>query len=61
MRMFKGGDDQLLSGVARIFEEHGFRLIGAHEVAPEILVRRGAARARQAVRGPRPGRHRTRI
>jgi DUF1009 family protein len=24
--------------VARIFEDHGFRLLGAHEVAPEILV-----------------------
>jgi DUF1009 family protein len=39
---YRGGDDHLLSGVARIFEEHGFRLIGAHEVAPEILVPEGA-------------------
>jgi UDP-2,3-diacylglucosamine hydrolase len=36
--LFRGGDDHLLTGVARIFEEHGFRLVGAHEVAPEILV-----------------------
>jgi DUF1009 family protein len=41
IRIFKGGDDTLLSGIAKMFEEHGFRLIGAHEVAPEILVREG--------------------
>src|SRR5262249_47539162 len=39
--MFRGGDDHLLSGVAQIFEEHGFRLIGAHEIAPEILMPEG--------------------
>jgi len=37
VRAFRGGDDRLLSGVADIFEDHGFRLLGAHEVAPEIL------------------------
>ncbi len=41
IRIFKGGDDKLLSGIAKMFEEHGFRLIGAHEVAPEILVAEG--------------------
>src|SRR5215471_11244557 len=39
--LLRGGDDHLLTGVARIFEEHGFRLLGAHEVAPEILVPEG--------------------
>ena len=39
--IFRGGDDHLLSGVAGIFEEHGFRLIGAHEIAPEILMPEG--------------------
>jgi DUF1009 family protein len=39
--LFRGGDDHLLTGIARIFEEHGFRLLGAHEVAPEILVPEG--------------------
>ncbi len=39
--LFRGGDDHLLSGVARLFEERGFRLLGAHEVAPEILVPEG--------------------
>jgi DUF1009 family protein len=38
VRLFRGGDDHLLSGIGRIFEEHGFRLVGAHEAAPAILV-----------------------
>src|SRR5215213_8769138 len=37
-RIYRGGDDHLLSGIARIFQEHGFRIVGAHEVAPEILI-----------------------
>jgi UDP-2,3-diacylglucosamine hydrolase len=41
-RSYRGGDDHLLSGVARIFQEHGFRIVGAHEVAREILMPRGA-------------------
>jgi DUF1009 family protein len=40
-RLLRGGDDHLLSGVARIFEENGFTLLGAHEVAPEILIPEG--------------------
>jgi DUF1009 family protein len=39
---FWGGDDHLLTGIARLFEEAGFRVLGAHEVAPEILVPAGA-------------------
>jgi UDP-2,3-diacylglucosamine hydrolase len=40
--IFRGGDDHLLKGVAAIFEEYGFRLVGAHAVAPEILMPEGA-------------------
>ena len=40
-RLLRGGDDHLLSGVARIFEENGFNLIGAHDAAPEILIPQG--------------------
>ena len=40
--LFRGGDDHLLSGVAKIFEEHGFRLVGAHEIAPDIVMPEGA-------------------
>ena len=41
VRAFRGGDDRLLSGVGGIFEDHGFRMVGAHEVAPEILASAG--------------------
>jgi len=40
-RLLRGGDDHLLSGIGRIFEENGFRLVGAHQVAPGILVPQG--------------------
>jgi hypothetical protein len=46
-RAFRGGDDRLLSGIGRIFEESGFRLVGAHEVAPEILMVDGTIGRRQ--------------
>lgn len=42
IRHFYGGDNHLLTGMARMLEDHGFRLLGAHEVAPEILVQEGA-------------------
>jgi DUF1009 family protein len=42
MRAYRGGDDHLLSGVGRMLEDNGFRLLGAHQVAPEILVTEGA-------------------
>jgi DUF1009 family protein len=35
---FRGGDNHLLSSMGRLLEQEGFRLLGAHEVAPEILV-----------------------
>ncbi|MBI2717125.1 MAG: UDP-2,3-diacylglucosamine diphosphatase LpxI [Rhizobiales bacterium] len=38
---YRGGDDHLLSSGARLIEEQGFRVLGAHEVAPEILVPEG--------------------
>jgi UDP-2,3-diacylglucosamine hydrolase len=39
--LFRGGDNHLLSGITKIFEEQGFRLVGAHEIAPEILMPEG--------------------
>jgi DUF1009 family protein len=38
---FRGGDDHLLSGIGGILEDNGFRLVGAHDVAPEILMAAG--------------------
>jgi DUF1009 family protein len=43
---FRGGDDRLLSGVGALLEERGLRLVGAHEVAPEILMPAGQATQR---------------
>jgi len=40
-RVFRGGDDRLLSGIAALFEEGGLRIIGVEEVAPEIVVPAG--------------------
>src|SRR5262249_57965373 len=40
-RAYRGGDDHLLSSLAQGFEDYGFRVIGAHEVAPEILMPEG--------------------
>lgn len=40
-KLFRGGDDHLLSGIAQMFEQEGFRLIGADQVAPEILMPHG--------------------
>jgi hypothetical protein len=39
--VFRGGDDRLLSGIASMAEEGGLRVIGLHEVAPEVFVPEG--------------------
>jgi DUF1009 family protein len=36
--VFRGGDDRLLSGIARMAEEGGLRVVGLREVAPEVFV-----------------------
>ncbi len=38
IRMLRGGDDRLLSGVARLAEEGGLRVVGVEEAAPDIIV-----------------------
>ena len=39
--VFRGGDDRLLSGITTFFEEQGFRVLGADQIAPDILVPHG--------------------
>jgi len=39
---FRGGDDHLLSAISRMIEARGFHLLGVHEIAPEILMPKGA-------------------
>jgi DUF1009 family protein len=38
---FRGGDDHLLSGVGRIFEQSGFRMIGVKDAAPDLMMPAG--------------------
>lgn len=38
----RGGDDHLLTGVSRIFERHGFHVVGIKDVAPELLMPEGS-------------------
>lgn len=38
---FRGGDDHLLSGVGRLFEQEGFRLLGVKDAAPDLLMPEG--------------------
>jgi DUF1009 family protein len=38
---FRGGDDHLLSGIGRILEQDGFRMVGIKDVAPELLMPEG--------------------
>lgn len=39
---FRGGDNHLLTGIGRIMEMHGFRMVGVRDVAPDLLVPEGA-------------------
>ena len=39
---FRGGDDHLLSGIGRILEQDGFRMVGIKDVAPDLLMPEGA-------------------
>ena len=41
-RLFRRGDDGLLVGIAKLFEEEGFRIIGAETLLPKALARVGA-------------------
>jgi DUF1009 family protein len=38
---FRGGDDHLLTGIAGIFEQDGFRMVGIKDVAPDLLMPEG--------------------
>ena len=41
MTAFRGGDDHLLSGIGRLLERDGFRMVGIGEVAPDMLMPEG--------------------
>jgi len=46
-RFYRGGDDHLLSGVASLLNEYGFRLLSVAEVAPELVVPTGTLGSRK--------------
>jgi UDP-2,3-diacylglucosamine hydrolase len=39
---FRGGDDHLLSGIGRILEQDGFRMVGVKDTAPDLLMPAGS-------------------
>ncbi len=45
---FRGGDDHLLSGIGRILEQDGFRMVGIRDVAPDLLMPEGCISPRRA-------------
>ncbi|PZU89850.1 MAG: DUF1009 domain-containing protein [Chelatococcus sp.] len=47
-KAFQGGDDHLLSAVVRFFEGQGFRVLGPHQVAPELTAPAGPLGQRAA-------------
>jgi DUF1009 family protein len=38
---FRGGDNHLLSGIGRILEQDGFRMVGIKDAAPDLLMPEG--------------------
>lgn len=44
---FRGGDDHLLTRVGKIFEQHGFRMLGIRDVAPNLLMPEGSLTRKQ--------------
>jgi UDP-2,3-diacylglucosamine hydrolase len=42
---FRGGDNHLLSGIGRILEEQGFRMVGIKDAAPDLLMPEGCLTA----------------
>lgn len=41
VQLFRSGDDHLQSGIGRMFEQHGFHLLGPKEIAPELVMPTG--------------------
>jgi hypothetical protein len=46
VQLFRGGDDHLQSGIGRLFEQHGFHLLGPCDIAPELAIQKGRLGAR---------------
>ncbi len=42
-RAYRGGDNTLLSSIAKLIDDEGFRVRGVHEILPELLMPEGPA------------------
>jgi DUF1009 family protein len=40
-KFFRGGDDAILRGIAKLFENEGFKIVGAREFAPSLIAPKG--------------------
>lgn len=45
--LLEGGDNSVLSGTIRLFEARGIRVVGAHQVAPDLLAPAGIVAGRK--------------
>lgn len=41
MAFMVGGDNSLLTGLMKLFDQHGVTVVGAHEIMPELLTPKG--------------------
>ncbi|MEX0852881.1 MAG: UDP-2,3-diacylglucosamine diphosphatase LpxI [Bauldia sp.] len=41
LALLAGGDDTVLSGLVRLLEDLGYRVVGAHEIAPDLVAEPG--------------------
>jgi DUF1009 family protein len=41
VKLYRGGDDHLQSGIGRLLEQHGFKLLGPKDIAPELMMPHG--------------------
>ncbi len=46
-RILRGGDDHALRGVVRFFEDEGYTVVGAHDLAPSLLLGEGPITTRE--------------
>ncbi len=50
MAFMVGGDNSLLTGLIKLFDQHGVKVVGAHEVMPELLTISGLAFGRKPLK-----------
>lgn len=50
MAFIVGGDNSMLSGVIKVFENRGIQIVGAHQIIPELLASRGLIAGRKPSR-----------